>query len=49
MTNDSPYANSGAFIAQPLPAVDGNFPIRTTTFYAPGAPFGVFGGLRFTF
>lgn len=45
----SPYDNGGAFIAQPFPPVNGNFPVRTTTFYAPGAPFGVFGGLRFTF
>ncbi len=45
----SPYANNGAFIAQPFPPMNGNFPVRTTTFYAPGAPLGVFGGLRFTF
>ncbi len=45
----SPYSNSGAFLSQPFPAVDGDFPIRTTTFYAPGAPIGVFGGVRFSF
>ena len=45
----SPYDTSGAFVAQPFPAVNGNFPLRTTTFYAPGTPFDIFGGLRFTF
>ena len=45
----TPFDNSGAFVAQPFPAVDGNYPIRTTTFFAPGAPITVFGGLRFTF
>lgn len=46
----TPFAMSGgAFVARPFPAVDGNFPIRTTTFLAPGAPISVFGGMRFTF
>lgn len=45
----SPYENSGNFIGQPFPAVDGNFPIRTTTFFAPGAPIGAWGGIRFHF
>ncbi len=44
----SPYDNNGNFVARPFPAVDGNFPIRTTTFYSPGAPITVFGGMRFT-
>ena len=43
----SPFDNSGNFIARPFPAVDGNFPIRTTTFFAPGAPIGAWGGIRF--
>ena len=45
----SPYNNAGAFVGQPFPAVDGNFPIRTTTFFAPGAPIGAWGGIRFRF
>jgi hypothetical protein len=28
---------------------DGDFPIRSTTFFAPGAPIGAWGGIRFTF
>jgi outer membrane receptor protein involved in Fe transport len=49
----TPFDNSGDFIGRPFPAIrgggDGNYPIRTTTFYAPGVPFDFFGGLRFTF
>ena len=45
----TPYDNSGNFIARPFPSVGGNFPIRNTTFYAPGAPIGVWGGIRFKF
>ncbi len=45
----SPFDNSGNFVARPFPAVDGNFPIRTTTFFAPGAPVGAWGGIRFKF
>lgn len=43
------FTNQGTFIARPFPAVDGNFPIVHATFYAPGAPIGAWGGLRFTF
>ena len=42
----SPYDGSGKFIGQPFPAVGGEFPIRTTTFFAPGAPIGAWGGMR---
>jgi len=45
----SPYDNAGNFMARPFPAVDGDFPIRTSTFFAPGAPIGVWGGIRFRF
>jgi outer membrane receptor protein involved in Fe transport len=45
----SPYDNSQNFVARPFAAVDGNFPIRTSTFFAPGAPIGAWGGVRFRF
>lgn len=45
----TPYDNAGNFIAQPFPGVDDDFPIRTTTFYAPGAPIGAWGGIRIKF
>jgi outer membrane receptor protein involved in Fe transport len=45
----TPYDNSGNFIPRPFPAVDGNYPIRTTTYFAPGAPIGAWGGLRIHF
>jgi outer membrane receptor protein involved in Fe transport len=43
------FTNQGTFIARPLPPVDGNYPLVHATFYAPGAPFGVRGGMRFSF
>ncbi len=43
----TPFDNAGNFIARPFPAVDGNFPVRTTTFFAPGAPTGAWGGVQF--
>lgn len=45
----SPYDNGGNFISRPFPSVDGEFPIRTTTFFAPGAPIGAWGGIRVRF
>jgi outer membrane receptor protein involved in Fe transport len=45
----TPFDNSGHFVGRPFPAVDGDYPIRTTTFFAPGAPIGAWGGIRFTF
>ncbi len=44
----TPYDNTGRFVGRPFPAVNGNYPIRTTTYLAPGAPLAVFGGLRVT-
>jgi hypothetical protein len=35
------FTNLGTFVARPLPAVDGHYPIVNATFYAPGAPFGI--------
>jgi len=46
----TPYDNGGHFIARPFPAnADGDFPIRNTTFYSPGAPIGAWGGIRLRF
>lgn len=45
----TPYDNTGNFIPRPFPSVDGNFPIRHTTFFAPGAPIGAWGGIRYRF
>jgi outer membrane receptor protein involved in Fe transport len=45
----TPFDNSGNFIPRPFPGADGNYPIRTTTFFAPGAPIGAWGGVRFRF
>jgi outer membrane receptor protein involved in Fe transport len=43
------FTDSGSFIARPFPAVGGEFPIRHSTFYAPGAPIRGWIGTRFTF
>ena len=43
------FSNQGTFLARPLPPVDGNYPLVSATFYAPGAPFGIWGGIRFSF
>ena len=43
------FTGGGTFIARPFPPVDGNYPIQHATFYAPGAPFQVWGGVRLTF
>jgi outer membrane receptor protein involved in Fe transport len=37
----------GAFVARPLPSIDGEFPIVHSTFYAPGAPTTFWFGARF--
>ena len=43
------FSAQGTFVAQPFPAVDGNYPVVSATFYAPAAPIGVWGGIRVTF
>ena len=43
------FTGSGTFIARPLPAVNGEFPIRQSTFFAPGAPTRAWVGTRFKF
>ena len=43
------FAASGNFIARPLPPVNGEFPVRQSTFFAPGAPARLWVGTRFKF
>ena len=43
------FTPSGSFIARPFPAIDGEYPVRQTTFLAPGAPRRAWGGLRVRF
>ena len=43
------FTAEGNFIARPFPAVGGVFPARQATFYAPGAPRGIWGGMRLRF
>ena len=46
----TPFDNNHNFAARPFSAdANGDFPIRTSTFVAPGAPIGVWGGMRFRF
>jgi outer membrane receptor protein involved in Fe transport len=45
----TPYDNAGNFIARPFPSVGGDFPVRHTTFVAPGAPVGAWAGIRVRF
>jgi outer membrane receptor protein involved in Fe transport len=47
--SDTPYDNNGNFIARAFPAYpSGDYPILNTTYLAPGAPIGIFGGLKVT-
>ncbi|MBV8818234.1 MAG: TonB-dependent receptor [Acidobacteriaceae bacterium] len=43
------FSAQGTVLARPFPAVNGNYPLVNSTFYAPGAPFGVWGAIRFLF
>jgi outer membrane receptor protein involved in Fe transport len=43
------FTEAGVFVARPLPAVGGEFPVRQTTFLAPGAPARAWIGTRFRF
>jgi outer membrane receptor protein involved in Fe transport len=47
----TPFDNNDHFVAQPFgtPYGDDNVPIRSSSFQAPGAPFNIYGGLKFTF
>ncbi len=43
------FTDNGSFIARPFPPVDGEYPTRHATFFAPGAPRGIWGGMRLRF
>lgn len=43
------YTSTGNFIARPLPAISGQFPVPQATFYAPGAPATYWIGTRVRF
>jgi outer membrane receptor protein involved in Fe transport len=45
----TPYDYAKNFIARPFAPVGGDYPIRHTTYFAPGAPLGAWGGIRFRF
>jgi outer membrane receptor protein involved in Fe transport len=43
------FAANGTFIARPLPAINGEFPLQQAAFYAPGAPATYWVGTRIKF
>ena len=43
------FTADGAFIARRFPAIGGQFPVQQSTFFAPGAPRAIFGGVKVTF
>lgn len=43
------FTENGTFLARPLPAVNGEFPVRQTTFLAAGAPLRAWIGARVRF
>jgi len=43
------FTAQGNFVARPFPAIGGEFPVQQATFFAPGAPRGAWGGIRFSF
>jgi len=43
------FTDEGNFIARPFEEIDGEFPVRHATFYAPGAPRAAWGGIRVKF
>ena len=40
---------AGNFLARPFAAAGGNYPLVHTTFFAPGAPIGIWGGVKISF
>ena len=45
--NTTPFDNAGHFIPRPFPT--NTDAVRNSTFFSPGAPRGVFGGMKITF
>ncbi|WP_244502021.1 TonB-dependent receptor [Terriglobus roseus] len=46
----TPYDNNGNFIARPFTAyASGDYPLRNTTYFSPGAPITLFGGVKVSF
>jgi outer membrane receptor protein involved in Fe transport len=46
----TPYDNNQNFVGRPFPAdAAGDFPLRQSTFFAPGAPIGAWAGVRVRF
>jgi hypothetical protein len=43
------FTDADAFIARPLPAVDGEFPVQHSTFHTPSTPVTFWIGTRFKF
>jgi outer membrane receptor protein involved in Fe transport len=43
------FTSTGAFVARPFPAINGEFPVRQATFYAAGAPVRMWAGMNFRF
>jgi outer membrane receptor protein involved in Fe transport len=43
------FDGTGQFVSRPFPAVNGEFPLRHSTFYAPGSPARAWAGLRVRF
>jgi outer membrane receptor protein involved in Fe transport len=43
------FTAAGNFVARPLPSINGEFPVVQSTFYAPGSPRMVWGGIRLQF
>ena len=43
------FNNSFNFVARPFAAVGGVYPLVHTTFFAPGAPIGIWGGVKLSF
>jgi outer membrane receptor protein involved in Fe transport len=43
------FSSTGTYVARPLPAVNGEFPVQQATFYAPGAPRRAWVGTRLRF
>jgi hypothetical protein len=46
----TPFDNNDHFVARPFgtPYGDADIPIRTSTFFAQGTPFNIYGGLKVT-